>query len=76
MIEEIRGGGKEKFKNQNAKIKDVESAGGQAFQLIIGAEKSNRFLAMLGMTAGEHRMTNKEFRSKKENPEAGFGAKR
>jgi hypothetical protein len=29
MIEEIRGGGKEKFKNQNAKIKDVESAEGR-----------------------------------------------
>jgi hypothetical protein len=28
MIEEIRDGGKEKFKNQNAKIKNVESAGG------------------------------------------------
>jgi hypothetical protein len=28
MIKEIRGGGKEKFKNQNAKIKDVESTEG------------------------------------------------
>jgi len=29
MIKEIWGGGKEKFKNQNAKIKDVESAEGR-----------------------------------------------
>jgi hypothetical protein len=28
MIEEMGGGGKEKFKNQNSKIKDVESAEG------------------------------------------------
>jgi hypothetical protein len=40
MIKEIRGGGKEKCKNKNSKIKDVESAeGGAKDEITLGSSR-------------------------------------